>query len=108
VRDDPIQRLLARPPDLPVVDGLAALTDALRARGVAVVQAPPGTGKTSLVPPAVAALRPGRVVVTQPRRIAARAAARRWPDCSARRSAGPSGTPSAATAAPARTPASRS
>src|SRR6185436_15156125 len=77
VRDDPIQRLLARPPDLPVVDGLAALTEALRARGVAVVQAPPGTGKTSLVPPAVAALRPGRVVVTQPRRIAARAAARR-------------------------------
>lgn len=77
MRDDPIQRLLARPPDLPVVDGLAALTDALRARGVAVVQAPPGTGKTSLVPPAVAALRPGRVVVTQPRRIAARAAARR-------------------------------
>ena len=77
MRDDPIQRLLARPPDLPVVDGLPALTDALRARGVAVVQAPPGTGKTSLVPPAVAAFRPGRVVVTQPRRIAARAAARR-------------------------------
>ena len=43
------------------------------------VQAPPGTGKTSLVPPAVAALvgASGRVVVTQPRRIAARAAARR-------------------------------
>ena len=75
--DDPIQRLLARPPDLPVVGGLAAVTDALRARGVAVVQAPPGTGKTSLVPPAVAGLAHGRVVVTQPRRIAARAAARR-------------------------------
>jgi ATP-dependent helicase HrpB len=43
------------------------------------VQAPPGTGKTTLVPPAVAALLTGdgRVVVTQPRRIAARAAARR-------------------------------
>ena len=43
------------------------------------VQAPPGTGKTTLVPPAVAALvgASGRVVVTQPRRIAARAAARR-------------------------------
>jgi ATP-dependent helicase HrpB len=77
VPDDPIQRLLARPPDLPVVDGLAAIAGALRARGVAVVQAPPGTGKTSLVPPAVADLAPGRVVVTQPRRIAARAAARR-------------------------------
>lgn len=86
---DPILRLLAQPPNLPVVDGLAALTDALRERGTAVVQAPPGTGKTTLVPPAVAALVDGRardqtqdrqhhrVVVTQPRRIAVRAAARR-------------------------------
>jgi len=42
------------------------------------VQAPPGTGKTTLVPPAVAMVPPGGlVVVTQPRRIAARAAARR-------------------------------
>lgn len=82
---DPILRLLAQPPNLPVVDGLAALTDALRDRGTAVVQAPPGTGKTTLVPPAVAALvqrltqdrQHSRVVVTQPRRIAVRAAARR-------------------------------
>ncbi|WP_429386507.1 ATP-dependent helicase HrpB [Paenarthrobacter sp. TE4293] len=51
--------------------------------GAAVVQAPPGTGKTTLVPPLLANLvserhqpRP-RVVVTQPRRIAARSAARR-------------------------------
>ncbi|MET0822667.1 MAG: ATP-dependent helicase HrpB [Aeromicrobium sp.] len=73
-----IQRLLDSPPDLPVVGGLTALTAALRAHGVAVVQAPPGTGKTTLVPPAVAALATGgRIVVTQPRRIAARAAARR-------------------------------
>ncbi|MDO9495713.1 MAG: hypothetical protein Q7J48_08440, partial [Nocardioides sp.] len=68
---DPIARLLAAPPDLPVAAGLPGLFTALRARGVAVVQAPPGTGKTSLVPPAVAALTEGRVVVTQPRRIAA-------------------------------------
>ena len=46
-------------------------------RGVAVVQAPPGSGKTTLVPPLVATLGEGRVVVTQPRRIAVRAAARR-------------------------------
>nr|WP_240938189.1 ATP-dependent helicase HrpB [Nocardioides sp. JQ2195] len=45
--------------------------------GAAVVHAPPGTGKTTLVPPAVAAGVRGRVVVTQPSRIAARAAARR-------------------------------
>lgn len=75
--DDPIARLLADPPDLPVRDGLPDVVTALRARGVVVVQAPPGTGKTTLVPPAVAAAVPGRVVVTQPRRIAARAAARR-------------------------------
>ncbi|ROS27990.1 ATP-dependent helicase HrpB [Cellulomonas sp. PhB150] len=75
--DDPIGRLLADPPDLPVRHGLAEVVDAVRSRGVVVVQAPPGTGKTTLVPPAVAAAVPGRVVVTQPRRIAARAAARR-------------------------------
>ncbi|MFC5676620.1 ATP-dependent helicase HrpB [Aeromicrobium endophyticum] len=72
-----IQRLLDNPPDLPVLGGLSALTAALGRRGAAVVQAPPGTGKTTLVPPAVAAMVSGRVVVTQPRRIAARAAARR-------------------------------
>ncbi|MDQ0030410.1 ATP-dependent helicase HrpB [Arthrobacter bambusae] len=53
--------------------------------GAAVVQAPPGTGKTTLVPPllanieaaAVAGKKPRRVMVTQPRRVAARSAARR-------------------------------
>jgi ATP-dependent helicase HrpB len=74
---DPIGRLLADPPDLPVRHGLTAVVDALRSCGTVVVQAPPGTGKTTLVPPAVAAAVDGRVIVTQPRRIAARAAARR-------------------------------
>ena len=74
---DPLRNLLAAPPDLPVTAGLAALDEALRTRGVAVVQAPPGTGKTTLVPPAVAGVVAGRVVVTQPSRLAARAAARR-------------------------------
>ncbi len=74
---DPIARLLADPPELPVRAGLAAVVAAVRAHGVAVVQAPPGTGKTTLVPPALAAVVEGTVVVTQPRRIAARAAARR-------------------------------
>ncbi|KQY60611.1 ATP-dependent helicase [Aeromicrobium sp. Root495] len=74
--------MLDDPPDLPVVGGLPALVEALRDGGVAVVQAPPGTGKTTLVPPAVADLvtslgAGGRVLVTQPRRIAARSAARR-------------------------------
>ena len=70
---------------------LGELADALRAGGpgaTAVVQAPPGTGKTTLVPPLVANLAlaavgsqtaagPPRILVTQPRRVAARSAARR-------------------------------
>ncbi|WP_197024727.1 ATP-dependent helicase HrpB [Cellulomonas sp. KRMCY2] len=75
--DDPIARLLADPPDLPVAAGLAELIEAVRADGVAVLHSPPGTGKTTLVPPALAAVVAGRVVVTQPRRLAARAAAGR-------------------------------
>lgn len=44
----------------------------------AVVQAPPGSGKTTLVPPIVANATPGaKVIVTQPRRVAARAGAAR-------------------------------
>lgn len=58
----------------------AALDDlsaALDASGSVVVSAPPGTGKTTLVPPLLASRSSGRVIVTQPRRVAARAAARR-------------------------------
>ncbi len=73
----PIDRLLADPPDLPARAGLTELLAAVRASAAAVFQAPPGTGKTTLVPPALATLSAGLVVVTQPRRIAARAAARR-------------------------------
>lgn len=74
---DPIARLLADPPELPVRKALSAIAHAVRTGGTAVVQAPPGTGKTTLVPPALAAAVEGTVVVTQPRRLAARAAARR-------------------------------
>lgn len=69
--------LLAAPPTLPVVDGLGELDAAVQASGSAVLQSPPGSGKTTLVPPALAVALGGRVVVTQPRRIAARAGARR-------------------------------
>lgn len=73
---------------LPFAAALPALQTAVRERGVAVVQAPPGTGKTTLAPPAVADTlgsggSTGRVVVVQPRRIAARAAARRLASLSA-------------------------
>ena len=63
--------------DLPVRSVLPALEAALRGAGAAVLVAPPGTGKTSLVPLALAGLTGGRVVVAEPRRVAARAAARR-------------------------------
>ncbi|MDQ0865162.1 ATP-dependent helicase HrpB [Arthrobacter globiformis] len=71
-------------------ESLGELAGVLReqgAGGAAVVQAPPGTGKTTLVPPLVANLaqaaagnRKSRIVVTQPRRVAARSAARRLAD----------------------------
>ncbi|WP_234372422.1 DEAD/DEAH box helicase, partial [Streptomyces noursei] len=62
--------------DLPVRTALPALERALDGHGSAVLCAPPGTGKTTLVPLALAA-GGARVVVAEPRRIAARAAARR-------------------------------
>ncbi|MGD6746112.1 ATP-dependent helicase HrpB [Streptomyces sp. BH106] len=67
---------------LPVRSALPALASALDADGVAVLVAPPGTGKTTLVPLVLAGLLDEdapvrRVVVAEPRRIAARAAARR-------------------------------
>ncbi|MER7460812.1 ATP-dependent helicase HrpB [Micromonospora sp. NPDC126480] len=63
--------------DLPVRPALPAVLAALRATGTGVLVAPPGTGKTTLVPLAVADAVDGRVLVAQPRRVAARAAARR-------------------------------
>ncbi|WP_073386936.1 ATP-dependent helicase HrpB [Jatrophihabitans endophyticus] len=61
--------------DLPVRAALAATVDALRDAGSAVLVAPPGSGKTSLLPLALADSRDGRIVVAEPRRIATRAAA---------------------------------
>ncbi|WP_373871230.1 ATP-dependent RNA helicase [Actinoplanes xinjiangensis] len=63
-------------PDLPVRPVLPEVAAALAGAGAAVLVAPPGTGKTTLVPLALAA--PGsRVIVAEPRRVAARAAAGR-------------------------------
>ena len=74
---DAITTLLADPPGLPVVAGLADVRTGIAEHGALVLQAPPGSGKTTLVPPVVADVVPGRVIVTAPRRIAARAAASR-------------------------------
>jgi ATP-dependent helicase HrpB len=67
------------PTDLPVADALPALKAALQ-RGNAVLVAPPGAGKTTLVPLALLAApwrADGRIVMLEPRRLAARAAATR-------------------------------
>ena len=67
-------------PELPVAAALPALEAALDGSGAAVLVAPPGAGKTTLVPLALldAAWRgDGRIVLLEPRRLAARAAARR-------------------------------
>ncbi|MBA5222273.1 MULTISPECIES: ATP-dependent helicase HrpB [Streptomyces] len=74
IRDDALEAL-------PVRAALPALNHALADDGAAVLVAPPGTGKTTLVPLVLAGLVGGgparRVLVAEPRRIAARAAARR-------------------------------
>ena len=67
-------------PDLPVKDALPALQAALATHSRAVLEAPPGAGKTTLVPLALlgAAWRgDGRILVLEPRRLAARVAAQR-------------------------------
>jgi ATP-dependent helicase HrpB len=63
--------------DLPVRSVLAEVTGQLQRVGTAVLVSPPGSGKTSLLPLALADAFDGRIVVAEPRRIATRAAARR-------------------------------
>lgn len=66
--------------DLPVVDALSDLRAALAENRRAVLVAPPGAGKTTVVPLALLDepwLGPGRIVMLEPRRLATRAAARR-------------------------------
>ncbi len=64
---------------LPIHDALPALLEALKDSGRAVLQAPPGAGKTTIVPLAMleAGLGAGKILMLEPRRLAARAAAER-------------------------------
>ena len=63
---------------LPIDPLLPGVADTLLSAGRLVLKAPPGAGKTTRVPPALlAAGLEGRILVLEPRRIAARAAARR-------------------------------
>jgi len=64
---------------LPIDEALPRLIAALRTRGMAVLQAPPGAGKTTRVPLAMldAGLVQGRILMLEPRRLAARTSAER-------------------------------
>ncbi len=67
--------------ELPVIEAIPALRDALRTSGGrAVLVAPPGAGKTTIVPLALLDepwASAGSILVLEPRRLATRAAARR-------------------------------
>jgi ATP-dependent helicase HrpB len=65
-------------PALPIDARLAEIAETVRARRALVLSAPPGAGKTTRVPPALAV--DGPVIVLQPRRVAARSIARRIAD----------------------------
>ena len=62
---------------LPIDDVLDELRAAVREAGCAVLQAPPGAGKTTRVPIALLDDIDGKIVMLEPRRLAARAAAER-------------------------------
>ena len=69
-------------PPLPIDDALPALHDALARGHYAVLVAPPGAGKTTRVPLALLDApwrEDGRIIVLEPRRLAARAAAAQMP-----------------------------
>ncbi|MBO0905850.1 ATP-dependent helicase HrpB [Jiella sonneratiae] len=75
---DPLPDLPAEALGLPVVEALPALAAALGRKRSAVLVAPPGAGKTTLVP--IHLLRSGmagKILLVEPRRLTARAAARR-------------------------------
>ncbi|WP_299820851.1 ATP-dependent helicase HrpB [uncultured Pontibacter sp.] len=78
-----IPELLHRLPDLPVKEALPQLLAALEGNTRVVLEAPPGAGKTTLVPLVLleASWRGGgKILVLEPRRLATRAAAQRMSD----------------------------
>src|SRR5881275_3554751 len=75
-----IMRLMVQGEDpksrrLPIDEHVSDIVTHLRRARTAVVVAPPGAGKTTRLPPALAEI--GRTILLQPRRVAARALARR-------------------------------
>ena len=62
---------------LPVDEIIPGVLASLKTNPSLVIEAPPGTGKTTRVPPALLEIVRGEVLVLEPRRIAARMSARR-------------------------------
>lgn len=74
---------IAHLPALPVKEALPRLLSSLENNNRAVLEAPPGAGKTTLVPLALLQAnfcRDGKIIMLEPRRLAARAAAQRMSD----------------------------
>lgn len=70
-------------PTLPITEHLATISQGLEHHRVGVLQAPPGSGKTTLLPLFLAEqswLRGKKIVVLQPRRLAAKGVAQRMAD----------------------------
>jgi ATP-dependent helicase HrpB len=65
---------------LPIDGLLPSIREALVRSSNLVIEAPPGAGKTTRVPPTLLAMVRGQVLVLEPRRLAARLAARRVAD----------------------------
>jgi len=63
--------------ELPVDVVLPDVVAAVETTGVCILQAPPGAGKTSCVPLALLPVVTGKILMLEPRRLAARAAADR-------------------------------
>ena len=79
----PTSDLFPHLPDLPVKEALPRLLAALQTHSRAVLEAPPGAGKTTLVPLALLTAdwrQDGKILVLEPRRLATRAAAQRMSD----------------------------
>ena len=67
-------------PDLPINEALPALREALAARTAVLLEAPPGAGKSTIVPIALLHcpwLKQQKILMLEPRRVAARAVANR-------------------------------
>jgi superfamily II DNA or RNA helicase len=76
--DDDRRHPLNIDPNLPIFEALPALQAALAARSRVVLEAPPGAGKTTVVPLALLDapwLAGQKILMLEPRRIAARSAA---------------------------------